>query len=111
MCGAGISEIAILSSAIASAAILLLNIIPRARAPRILILSYESSEDADREIKNVLSSYTKYFSEKTRTITNGMTNLAIELNISESTSLCRHLSEIPYVHSVSLLEHDGEITY
>lgn len=111
MCGAGVSEIAILTSVVVTAVLLLLNVIPQAAAPMILVLNYESGKEQDERVRSVLKENTGWFTEKSRSLTNGVTDTATELRTKDAQKLTEELSAIEGMRSVSLMNHDGEVTY
>ncbi|MBE5829974.1 MAG: DUF4956 domain-containing protein [Butyrivibrio sp.] len=111
ICGAGLFGLAIVASLAVTVVILLLDMIPQAKAPQILLVSYEDSSEADSEIEEILREKAGHCEEKSRTIASGQVSVAYELRTSMGKELCGSLSKISGVSSVSLLKHDGEVTY
>lgn len=111
MCGAGVAEIALLTSAVVTVVLLLLNFIPTAAAPMILVLNYDSGKETDEKVKEILQQNTGWFSEKSRSLTNGVTDTATELRTKDAQKLTEELSAVEGMKSVSLMNHDGEVTY
>lgn len=111
MCGAGVSEIAILTSCVVTVIILILHFIPAASAPMILVLNYTGSSETEEKIKAALKTNTGYYDEKSRSITNGVTDCVLELRTKDGQKLTSELSAMEGMNSVSLMAHDGEVTY
>ncbi|MCR5671170.1 MAG: DUF4956 domain-containing protein [Butyrivibrio sp.] len=111
ICGAGIYGLAVVVSLAVTVVILILDAIPQAKAPQVLLLSYGDNDDVSDSIDRILREQAGYFEEKSRTIVNGVVSVAYELRTSEGKELCKQLSAIDEVTSVSLLKHDGEVTY
>ncbi len=111
MCGAGIAEIAIVTSLVVAIAVLFLNLLPQAKAPYILIIQYDAGEDNDADVHGAIKENTGAYKVKSRTISNGTVNEAIEVRTKDETGLTNAISDLACVSSVSLLQHDGEVTY
>ena len=109
ICGAGLVEIAIIMSVITTVIIFALDRIPVIRTPMILVVNADVESDAGilREIKD----NTGYFEEKSRVITNGAIELVYELRTKDTASLAKALSAVPGVSSVSLMSHEGEVSF
>ena len=111
ICGAGLSEIAILSSLAVTLILYILNLVPVGKAPMILVISAVYSEDTDRKIVRIVKECFPHYKEKTRTLTDGQLDLVIELRTEEGAKLTADLAALEGVSSVSLLTHDGEVTF
>ena len=111
ICGAGLSEIAIILSVVVTIAVLILNVIPLGRAPMILVISAENDKETNKAIRQVVRKYSRFYSEKSRHISGGQLNLVMELSVAGGSDLTAELSSLRTVHSVSLLTHDGEVTF
>ena len=111
ICGAGLAEIAVFLSIIVTAVIFLFDNIPVAKAPQILVINAKSSKEINEKIDAIVNKYCKTYTEKSRTITNDSVNLVMELRVQEGVLLTQELSEETDVYTVSLLKHDGEVTF
>ena len=111
ICGAGLSEIAIILSVVVTIAVLILNVIPLGRAPMILVISAENDKETNKAIRQIIRKYSRFYSEKSRNISGGQLNLVMELSVAGGSDLTAELSSLRTVHSVSLLTHDGEVTF
>ena len=111
ICGARIYGLAIALALCITIIVLALDLIPQAKAPQILLLSYSAEGDTEDTIEKTIRESTGNCDEKSRTIVNGLVSLAYELRTSDGKELCKKLSSIDGITSVSLLKHDGEVTY
>ncbi len=111
MCGAGISQIAVLVSLLVTVVLFVFDKIPVAKAPAILVINATCTTGIDAEIKKVIEKHCKYFTLKSRNISNDQLDLVYELRIKEGIELTNDLYALENVFSVSLLSHDGEVTF
>ena len=111
ICGAGLYGLAVGISLAVTVIVLLLDLVPMAKAPQILLINYADDNKLADEITGIISENTAHYEEKSVTITNGRVNVAYELRTQQGKELCSKLSGLENVYSVSMLRHDGEITY
>lgn len=109
ICGAGLVEIAIVLSLVATAVIFVLDRVPVLKAPMILVVN--SNEDSDSDILTEIRKNTNNYEEKSRVLTNGNLELVFELRTKDVPSLSRALSSVSGVTSVSIMSHDGEVSF
>ena len=110
VCGAGLFELAILLSLAVTAIIFVLNWMPVAKAPVILVVD-SGDPDSEEKIVAEVEKFTKYHSVKSRSISGGQLNLVMELRAAQQAELARALNKLEGVQSVSVLAHDGEVAY
>lgn len=110
ICGAGIYEIALIVSIIVTIGMLILDIIPVGKAPMILIVNCSETEK-ENNILDTVKKYSKLCKVKSRNISNNNLDIVIELKTDSGMALAREVSEIEKVKNVSLLSHDGEVTF
>ena len=110
ICGAGLAQIAIILSVIITVGILVLDHMPVAKAPMILVVNAEDL-DAEDAVTDTVKKYTKYLQVKSRNMTDASLDLVMELRTNEGSSLVRDVKKIAGVTAVSLLAHDGEVTF
>lgn len=110
ICGVGMAEIAIILSILMTVGILVLNGLPVAKAPMILVVN-ASDLDAEAAIMEVVHKYAKFAAVKSRNMTKASLDLIVELRTGEGSSLVREVLDIPGVSSASLMSHDGEVTF
>ena len=110
ICGAGLAEIAVVLSLVMTCAVFILNRLPVARAPMILIVN-ATDTGAESAIMGVVANYSKHPSVKSRNMTSTTLDLTVELRTNEGDKLVRDVTALPGVSSASLLSHDGEVTF
>ena len=110
ICGVGLAEIAIMMSLILTVGIFVLNGLPVARAPWILVVN-SSDLYGEGKIMDVVRTYVKHPVVKSRNTTKGSLDLIIELRTEADSDLVCKVTELECVESVSLIAHDGEVTF
>lgn len=110
ICGVGLAEIAILMSIILTLGILVLNSLPVAKAPLILVIN-SSNLEAEATIIEIVKKYSKHYAVKSRNMTKESLDLIIELRTSDGASLIHDVLSVDSISSASLLSHDGEVTF
>lgn len=110
ICGAGLFKIAVLLSVAVSILILVLELIPVSKPPMILVINADKAE-AEDEFIEVVRACTKHYKIKSRNMTKQGLDLVIELRIKDGGELVRNLGKIVSVQAVSLLSHNGEVTF
>ena len=78
--------------------------------PKILLVS-ASGYDSEQSVLDVVKKYCKYFTVKSRSLSNNVMDLVVEVRTSQETELARDVAAIASVNASSLLAHDGEVTY
>lgn len=111
ICGAGLAEIAVVLSLVVTLAVFIFDRIPVAKAPQILVINAVSSEENNRLIDFIIKKYCKNYVEKSRNISNDKMDLVFELRVQDGIGLTQELSKQEEISSVSLLRHDGEVTF
>lgn len=110
ICGAGLGEIACVLCLLMTISLYVLDRIPVAKAPKILMVSaigYDTEEKIIEEVKK----YCKFYVVKSRSLSNNNLDIVIEVKISEDSQLAKAVAQIQNVTASSLLAHDGEVTY
>ena len=110
ICGVGMAEIAIILSILMTVGILVLNGLPVAKAPMILVVN-AADLDAEEAILAAVGKYAKHNTVKSRNMTKSSLDLIIELRTGEGSKLVREVLAIDCVCSASLMNHDGEVTF
>jgi uncharacterized membrane protein YhiD involved in acid resistance len=109
ICGAGLVEIAIILSIVATIVIFALDRIPVIKTPMILVVN--AGTDSDAEILEKIRENTSYYEEKSRVITDGVLELVYELRTKDGALLSKAISAVSGVNSVSVMSHDGEVSF
>ena len=110
ICGAGLAQVAVILSVVITVGILILDQMPVAKAPMILVVN-ANDLDAEDAIAEAVGKYVKHMSVKSRNLTDVSLDLVIELRTAEGSALVRDVKKVAGVTAVSLLAHDGEVTF
>ena len=110
ICGAGLYEIALLTSLLVTVGIIGLDLIPTSKAPMMLVVN-ATELDAEEAIVNAAKAAGKVCKVKSRNFSAGHLDLIIEVRVANEAELVKAVSEIAAVTSVSLISHDGEVTF
>ena len=110
ICGAGLAQVAVILSVVVTLGILILDRMPVAKAPMILVVN-ASDLDAEAAIAETVKKYTKFFSIKSRNMTADTLDLVVELRTAQGGALVRDVMNLKGITSASLLSHDGEVTF
>lgn len=109
VCGAGMFQIAIITSLVITVGLFALEMTPAGSAEGLLVINAESLE-AEKEILPLVKKYSKYAKIKSRNVTKDSLDLVIACKIKEEALLLEQLSSIDGIFGVSLMDHDGEVT-
>lgn len=109
-CGAHMTEIAIVLSALLTILIIVLDRLPIGRAPMILIANLSESAREPELIKKI-TEYCRYYKVKSRNLSGDHCNLIVEVRVKEEYELVQAVKTLAGVESVSLVSHDGEVSF
>lgn len=109
-CGAGLAEIGVVLSLVLTVGIVVLSLIPIAKAPMILIVN-SNNLDIENKIMEEVNSFAKHPAVKSRNMTNDHLDLTIELRTDQGSELVRRIIQLEGITSANLLSHDGEVTF
>lgn len=110
ICGAGFAEYAILLALALTFVVLVLDRIPLAKAPMILVVNAEDPDSEDA-IMEVVKQYVQYTNVKSRNLTASSLDITLEVRTNQGSDLVRSVLKAPTVRHASLLAHDGEVTF
>jgi uncharacterized membrane protein YhiD involved in acid resistance len=110
ICGVGLAEIAVVLSIILTLGIFILNVLPVAKAPLLLVVN-ASDLDLESTILSIVSKHASHPVVKSRNMTKQSLDLIIELRTADGSNLIRDILNIASVESASLMSHDGEVTF
>ena len=110
ICGAGLYEIAVLTSLLVTVGILLLDMVPTSKAPMMLVVN-ATELDTEKEVLEAVKAAGKVCKVKSRNYTEGHLDMIVEVRVTKEAELIKAVSEIEAVTSVSLISHDGEVTF
>lgn len=110
ICGAGLYEIAVLTSLLVTVGIICLDLVPTSKAPMMLVVNAAELE-AEQQVLDSVKNFGKVCKVKSRNYTKGHLDMIVEVRVKEEAKLIETVSGIPSVLSVSLISHDGEVTF
>lgn len=110
ICGAGLYEVALITSVVVTVLILVLENLPTSKAPMMLVVNLTDA-DAEEELLEQVKQYSKHFKVKSRNISNGAMDMVIEMRLKKEAELVKSVAKLPKVQAVSLISHDGEVTF
>lgn len=110
ICGAGLFEIAIISSLLLTAVILILDKLPAAKVPMILIVD-SSDIEGEEAVMEILEQYSSYKKVKSRNMNADSLNMVIEVRIKEAAECIRKINGLEGMNHVSIVSQDGEVTF
>ena len=110
ICGAGFAEFAVILSLVLTAVIFLLSKVKEVKSPLILVVSSKSSE-TEKELTNYLNEKELKYKVKSKNSNKGSFSIVIELRAPNDNTLVQDIEKMADINSVSMVEHDGEVTY
>ena len=110
ICGVGLAKIAVLLSVTLTIGILILDRLPVARAPQILVVN-SSDLTAEEKIMEIVKKHSRSATVKSRNMTESSLEMIIELRTDAGSTLLQEVMALAGVTSASLLRHDGEVTF
>lgn len=110
ICGAGLAEIAAVLAFVLTVSLFVLDRLPVGKAPMILLVSADGY-DIEEELLKIVAKHCRYYSVKSRTLSDNKTDLVIEIRTNKEAELAKDVAALKTVTSSSLLCHDGEVTY
>lgn len=110
ICGAGLYEVALVTSVAVTICILVLDLLPVAKAPMMLVIN-SSVMDGEEAILETVGKYAKNFRVKSRNISRDRLDMVVELRVRDESGLVREVAGLEGMISASLIAHDGEVTF
>ena len=110
ICGARLYVIAVILSVFVTIVIFALDKMPVAKAPKILVVNAQSLE-AEDDILDIVEGYSTYYRVKSRNLSADQLDMVVELRVKDEEALIGEIHGLKDVHAVSLLAHDGEVTF
>jgi len=107
ICGAGLYEVALITSVAVTVCILVLDLLPVAKVPMMLVIN-SSVMDGEDEILEVVDKYAKGYKVKSRNLSKGRLDMVVELRVKDESGLVSEVAAIEGMISASLIAHDGE---
>ena len=109
-CGAHVAEIAIVLSVLLTILVIVLDRLPVGRAPMILVMNLSDGK-LEPELMKKVGEFCKYYKVKSRNMAAGRCNMIVEVRAANEYEMVQAIEEMAGVESVSLVSHDGEVTF
>lgn len=110
ICGAGLYEVALITSVVVTVCILVLDLLPVAKVPMMLVVN-SSVMDQEQDILEVVGKYAKAYKVKSRNLSKGRLDMVVELRVKDESGLVAEVAAMEGMISASLIAHDGEVTF
>lgn len=110
ICGAGLYEVALVTSVAVTICILVLDLLPVAKAPMMLVVN-SSVMDGEDAILEIVRKYAKTCKVKSRNLSKDRLDMVVELRVRDESGLVREVAGLEGMISASLIAHDGEVTF
>ena len=108
--GAGLAQVAVILSVVLTLGIFILDRLPVARAPMILVVNARDL-DAESRIMDIVGSHDSHARVKSRNMTETSLDLVVEMRTAQGNTLVREVMKLEGILSASLIAHDGEATF
>ena len=110
MCGAGMTEIAILTSLFVTIMIVALEFIPAGKSPVLLLVNYYDFPETEEKLEKAVEENTAFHKVRSRNVTNGIVDIVYEIRLKDEKALSKAVAEIKGINSSTVMSHDGEIS-
>ena len=110
ICGAGLYEVALVTSVAVTVFILVLDMIPVSRAPMMLVVN-SSKMDDEQTVLDVVGKYAKSYKVKSRNLSKGRLDMVVELRVKDESGLVSEVAALAGMIGAALIAHDGEVTF
>jgi len=109
ICGAGFAAIAVVTSIALTIVIYIFANMRVAKESKILVINADTYE-TETTIMEILEEYCEHIHLRAKTMSKQNINMAIEVKVDNQKEMMEKLVKMDSITSVSLLEHDGEVT-
>ena len=110
ICGAGLAIVAVAVSLVLSLLLWIFNALPIAKSPVLLLVSTHDLK-GEKSILEQAALFSRVCEVKSRNMTPERLDLIVEIRSGKESELCEALQALPEVFSVSIVAHDGEVTF
>ena len=110
ICGAGLFEVALLTCLVVTVLVLVLENIPSSRAPMMLVVNL-SDADGEGQVLDAVKKFSRFHKVKSRNISGEGMDMVVEVRVKEEGAFVKEVSALGTVQTVSLISHDGEVTF
>ena len=105
--GVGLYILAFVLCIVMTILLLLLDMVPNAKAPDLLVLRADAKKVDYAQVEDVLKQMCKYHKEKSRCIKNGEAELIIEIKTAKKEELLEKITGMSCMTQVNCISHDG----
>lgn len=109
ICGAGFAAIAVITSIALTIVIFIFSNIHGAKESQLLVVNADT-HDIESQIMEIVEEHCDYVHLRAKTMSKNDINLAIEVKVKDQKEMMDELVTLKAITSLSLLEHDGEVT-
>lgn len=109
ICGAGFAAIAVITSIALTVVIFIFTNMRGVKESQLLVVN-ANSIDVEDKVMEIIEEYCDYVYLRAKTMSKQDMNLAIEIKVEEQKEMMHELAKLENITSLSLLEHDGEVT-
>lgn len=106
--GVGLYTLAFVLCIVMTVLLIVLNMVPNAKAPDLLVLRGDSETINYDKIYTVIKKNSKYYKEKARTIKKGEVEMILEIRSKGKDDLLKELENLPELTQINRIAHDGE---
>lgn len=106
--GVGLYILAFVLCIIMTILLLVLDMVPNAKAPDLLVLRGDAAGMDYEKLEGILKECCKNHKEKSRTIKNGEAELIIEVKLSKKEDLLQRLDDTKIFTQINCISYDGE---
>lgn len=110
ICGAGLYEVALVTSVAVTVCILVLDLLPVAKAPMLLVVN-SSVMNGEAAVLEVVKKYTRSYKVKSRNLSKDRLDMVVELRVKDESGLASEVASMEGMICASLIAHDGEVTF
>lgn len=108
ICGAGYAMIAVIGSVALTIGIIIFSVLPSERETMILVVNATSYVEG--RVIDAVDRMCSMWKVRARNVSKHNVNIAVEVRTSNPKALVEMINELEEVTSVSLVEHDGDVT-
>ena len=106
--GVGLYLLSFVLCIVMTVLLLVLDLVPGAKAPDLLVLRALAAEVDYEQIEKILKGNCSYHKEKSRCIKNGESELIIEIRTKKKEALLEAFSKVKCLTQINCISHDGE---
>ncbi len=110
ICGAGLFTVGVVVSLVITVLIFALRLLPVGKRPKLLVIN-SSDTDSEDAIVEILENEASMYKIKTRNLSANHMDYIIEVRTANEKDMMKQLQSLKGMETVSLLSHDGEVSY